>query len=334
MTGITVGDQAQYQMLSRFTAKLNATLNEGVKELGSEEESDVSNHLSGNFSSLAGVEKDLVLNDSYSLVLTSAKSFLDGQSLAFDKARSYSHSTGLGLIDASNSSSETYRESVLAESRSAFESVVAALNSQSSGKFLFSGASTQVTPFAAPNEILTAFSVSVSGATTAGDVLTMAETWFDSGGDYDTVAYFGSTDPIGEFLIGDSESIAPVLRGESDEIRDLLKLHAISSVLSDGAISLIESEKTLLMEMVGEQLIQLDEELVVSAASLGSLESRVEEAQVRNESERFSLSEARTSLIGVDTADTYLKVSEAEGRLQMLYSVTARLSGLSLVSFL
>ncbi len=70
------------------------------------------------------------------------------------------------------------------------------------------------------------------------------------------------------------------------------------------------------------------------AARIGSAEQKIAEATSRNSAEQLALKIARSDILGVDPFEATSALTDAQNKLEALYSVTARLSRLSLVDFL
>lgn len=334
MNSVSVGDLSQHYSLRRYNADLKASLGEIVEELGTGEVADISSHLSGGFSNLSALERSLTLTDSYSLAIGSVSTFVDTQVIAFERARGYVAETGLSLIDASTSSDPFRKDAVLEESRATFDSVLTVLNAQGGGRSVFSGTATNSRAFASAEEVLNAFSSALAGLNSASDVMDAADVWFGSGGGYDITAYLGSSDFFGGVKVAANEVIDSKLSGDSDEIREILKVHAVAAALSEGEIPLIDAEVSNLMKLVGEEMLDLDENLIGVAAGLGELQERIVDYRSQNEAERFALMSAKNELIGVDVEDNAMRLSEAETQLEILYNVTARLSRLTLADYI
>ena len=63
-------------------------------------------------------------------------------------------------------------------------------------------------------------------------------------------------------------------------------------------------------------------------------EQKIAEATSRNSAELLALRIARSDILGVDPFEATSALTDAQNKLEALYSVTARLSRLSLVDFL
>jgi flagellar hook-associated protein 3 FlgL len=70
------------------------------------------------------------------------------------------------------------------------------------------------------------------------------------------------------------------------------------------------------------------------AARLGTVEGQIEAASTRNNSETSSLQIARNGITGVDPYETASKLEATRQQIEMLYTLTSRISRLSLVDYL
>jgi leucyl/phenylalanyl-tRNA--protein transferase len=69
-------------------------------------------------------------------------------------------------------------------------------------------------------------------------------------------------------------------------------------------------------------------------ARLGGLQAQVDRAQTRNESEAAALGMARTGMVQIDPYDAATRLQNTETQLQLIYTLTARISRLSLADYL
>ena len=74
--------------------------------------------------------------------------------------------------------------------------------------------------------------------------------------------------------------------------------------------------------------------LVGLGARLGVSEVRIETVQSRNQAELLSLELAQSDLVGADPYRLATELEAVQTNLEMLYSITARLSRLNLTDFI
>ncbi|WP_161555808.1 flagellin [Mangrovicoccus ximenensis] len=305
-----------------------------MTEVGTGEVSNPSAHLFGNFSDISFIEHGLKVGEGFRSVINSARTLADAQQTAFSKARSRVHSVGVALVDTANSVDENKRSAVLHDAKVSFDAALSALNSQVSGRSIFSGIMTQSAAFSTSEQILSSFLSALGSASTAAEVRAAADVWFGIGGDYEMLAYFGSDEALDGFRVADGEVVRVEMTGYDYEVRNLLKLYAVSALMADGQPPLPEQEKSNLMAEIGQDLLNLDRDLISREAEMGSLQARIDEVLAENSSEMYALREYRKDMLGKDVAEAVVELNQVQGQLEALYMVTSRVSGLSLAKFL
>ncbi|SMO86247.1 flagellin C-terminal helical region [Thalassovita litoralis] len=121
------------------------------------------------------------------------------------------------------------------------------------------------------------------------------------------------------------------LRADAPELRDLMADVALAALSADYATADVQ---TGLLKRAGNGLLQDQDNLTALRADLGFAESRIEEIGAGIAAERVSLNYAREALLGVDEYEAATRLENVQFQLEALYTVTARLSGLSLVDYL
>ncbi len=76
------------------------------------------------------------------------------------------------------------------------------------------------------------------------------------------------------------------------------------------------------------------DDVIALRADVGFVESRIEKVAARNAAEVTGLEFAKVALLEIDPYEAATRLEEAQFQLQSLYTVTVRMSQLSLVNFL
>ncbi|MDG1170848.1 MAG: flagellin, partial [Sulfitobacter sp.] len=84
----------------------------------------------------------------------------------------------------------------------------------------------------------------------------------------------------------------------------------------------------------GQALLIAGDDVIALRADVGFVEARIEKIGARNSAEATSLEYAKRALLEIDPYEAATKLEEAQFQLQSLYSVTVRMSQLSLVNFI
>jgi flagellar hook-associated protein 3 FlgL len=89
-----------------------------------------------------------------------------------------------------------------------------------------------------------------------------------------------------------------------------------------------------LFGLSANELLQGQSGAVTLQSRVGFAQARIDTIATRNAAEVTSLQMARNALLEVDPFEAATKLEEAQFQLQSLYSVTVRMSQLSLVNYL
>ncbi|MEM1360453.1 MAG: hypothetical protein AAGF94_01910 [Pseudomonadota bacterium] len=330
-----LGDLAQSYAMRSHNLSARLTIDALIDELSSGEAADIPQRLGGDFSGLASVESDLKGLDAYAIVIVEAGNFAASMQTALEAMQDTLGDTGAKLLTAVNPGDERLLDATVTEASQRFDALVNQLNARNGDRSLFAGNAVDQPALAPKEDILSALSTALAGLTSAADIRTAVDAWFDTpGGGFDTVAYMGGANPLAPFQISDSSVTTLDLRAQDDEIRAVLKEFSVAALMDEGLLSGNYDQRALLAEDVGLGMIRSERDLTSARARLGTEQANIETTEVRNATERTSLLLARDKLIGVDPFDVATQLEDAQAQLDILYAVTARLSRLSLAEYL
>jgi flagellar hook-associated protein 3 FlgL len=174
----------------------------------------------------------------------------------------------------------------------------------------------------------------LTGATTAADVNTALDTFFDPGGTFETTIYQGSNNGLSPMQLSETESASVDIKATDQAFRDILKPMAMAAIATDSTLALSGDVQVELLAQSGRDLLGAQTTIVEMRASLGALEGRIEETVARNSAEITSTQLGRLELVGVDEFETATKYESVRGQLESLYAITARSQRLSLAEYL
>jgi len=335
MSFVSIGDLAQGFALRSQNAEVKARLNRLSAELASGRTADPAARVRGDFRPLAAIERSLTVMDAYDLATSEAALAGEAMQGALEQLTGATQTLGPDLLEMSTLHDGSDLRSIGAQAREWLGQAVAALNTHSAGRSLFAGATTDVNALASADDILAEVSTAVSGLTTASDVLSAIDSWFDTGGGFETMGYTGSTDPTGAVRVADGQSLSLDITAADPEIRDVLKSLVTGALLADDTVLPGDlTERGALCRAAGEGLLSADGPLTTLRADLGSIQSRIESIQTENASTRSAYEIARSDILDVDPYDTATQLQATETQLETLYAVTARLSRLSLANYM
>lgn len=336
MTVQSIGDQARAFAMQAASNRIKTTLATLTDELSSGEVADLGARLQGNTQDLAGIEARLAMLTQFKSNSAEAAAHTQGMQDALTSVQSINEDIGRGLYLEPEATTDGLIAARSAEAASALQSVIGQLNGTVGQRFLFSGAYSDTQPLASADTILTALTAQVAGLTTAGDVSQAVSDWFDAapgmGGFADT-AYRGG--PGGQSTpIGEDTTITLTTTALSPAIRDNLKGLATAAMLDRGALAGNGAEGRKLLQTAGKALMQNTPPLIAEMSRLGYTQQVIATAQTEGNAAYATLQTARNTLREADPLATAAAISDAETKLQTLYSVIGRLSQLKLVDYL
>jgi flagellar hook-associated protein 3 FlgL len=336
MTTVSIGDLARNFQLRRHNTELQTRLSTLTQEMTTGERADIGAAVSGDFKALAGLDHSLRLLDGYRTAASEAALFAEGLQRVLGAVQSLSQDIAPSLLNAGTIGSAQMVETATVDARQKFQSAVSSLNTQIADRFLLSGTATDREPISGAGDILDALSTITAGLATASDVIAAVQSWFDAppgtGGFAATV--YGGAAPQSAADIGANDSVVLDITALDPAIRDTLKGLALAALVADGALAGDAAGRALVTRTAGETMLGAGSGLTTLSARVGSAEAHIAESASRTAAEAGSLAIARSALVAADPYATATALQSAQTQLETLYSITARLSRLSLADFL
>jgi flagellar hook-associated protein 3 FlgL len=333
MTFTSIGDLAQAFQTRRQNSALTRELNRLTEELSTGRRTDIKGGASGDRSPLAAIERELVTLESERFALTEAGQFATTLQAALGRTQDILTSLSNNIFTIVAPAQPAMASRVIAESRADFAAMVGALNTDIAGRRLLAGTATDGPALAAPDTILSALETLVNAAPTRADAIAAVDGWFAPGGGFDTVAYLGSATALAPVQIG-GEDIPQNLRAADPEPRAALAAAALAALAGTGPLGASDTDRIDTLRLAAERGLAATDTLTQVRARVGTTESAVERAETRNASRVSALNLARAELTDIDPFATATRAREVQTQLEALYTLTARLSRLSLTEFL
>ena len=334
MTRFSVGDLSQAYQMRRHTAQLKADIAQHASEVTTGITANLSRKVAGDFSPVAGVERSLTTLKGYGTATSEAASFTASVQATLETVQSLSSGVASGLMLAATSGNPQLILAAGADALQRFTSAVSALNTRVADRTLLAGAATNGPAVAPAADILAALNVAIAGETSAAGAAQVISDWFTAPTGYGAQAYQGSATPLAPFQLGGNEEIAMGITANDPALCDLLAGFAMAALVGQGAFAGNATEQAALAKQAGERLLTAGGGMTNLRASVGTVEARIDEAQVHNTAEITTLTLTLNQIIGVDGYDAASALEERQTQLETLYTVTARLSRLSLVDML
>ena len=334
MNFLSIGDLAQGFALRQQNTVLKQQMDRLSQELASGLTSDVTQHLSGNLMHLADVQHKMELAEAYQRGADQGRNETTVMQLALDTLQTATTDLSSTALTVGTTTGTVGVDAFADEARRTIGTILSALNTHVGGRSLFAGDEITRSPLGSVDDFLTAIQAAVAGSTNTIDVTTALDTFFGAGGGFETLIYQGGTAARNAYQLGEGESVTLDLRADDAAFRDVLKQVSIAAVLDDPGVTLTALEKTSLTEQVGVALLTSQDEVTRIRADLGFAEGRIDRASTRLATEMASLALVETELLAVDPYDTATELETVQLRLETLYTITSRMSRLSLVNYL
>lgn len=335
MTILNIGDLSSSTRIMRDVGRTKENLERYATELSSGISSNLTTKLKGNFAPISGIEYGLARTESYRSTIEEYRLLVEAQQSVVQNIRDIGDVSDT-LLALTETTDATLLITAGNDAVARFSAVVGALNTQVGGRTVFAGVDTFSPALADAEELLLAVEseLTVAGATTASEVDTIVSNWFDPGGGFDTLGYQGGAAASYQIRLSDNESGTPLQTAQTQAIRDQLAGLAKAALIGRNVLSGNIEEQGNLARISGENLIASDDNLVKFQARIGTIESQIQRAKVEIEYQSASLEISRAQLVEVDPYEAAIKLQNSEVQLQTIYTLTSRLSNLSLVNFI
>jgi flagellar hook-associated protein 3 FlgL len=329
----SLGDMAQTFSLRKQNLALKAFVQRMSSEMTSGQVSDPAMAVRGDFRPLIAIDASLRRIEGFRAATTETAGFTAAMQSALADVQDMTSQLIPALLTASNSAQSAHVNGVGIDAAQKFRSAVALFGTRMGDRAIFAGVETTGAALADADTILSALDTAVSGLTAAADVEAAVTTWFEDPLGYATQAYLGGV-PLAPVSVAPGETADISVTAADATIRDTLKGLALAALLDRNVLSGDTTGRAALAKLSATTLMETATARSDVAARIGSAEERIAEATSRNSVELLALKIARSGILGVDPYEATSALTDAQTKLEALYSVTARMARFSLVDFL
>lgn len=335
MATIGISDLASMLSLKTQQNHIRSALDTSSKELATGRKENLYEASGGNIGQLFSVERTLNLLSSETTSITLAESKLSVTQFSLEQVQNSLSGFGAELLGAVNGGNYRIMNTVAASAKGKLETSMQSLNARSGQQAVFSGAATDRPALASAKTLMDDISIIVSGSANAAAALAAIDNYFFSpAGGFDTNIYQGSVENSGP-LVGESGAkIEYSIRADSDEIRHSLRALSIAAVVSENSTFSGTVDQTILLREAAESTISATDGVIGVRAQVGISEEAVANIKVQNTSKTTIFELERSALTAADPFDTASIFEALRVQLESVYTITARLSNLSLVNYL
>lgn len=333
----SIGDLSRSYQLRLGQYGLKTRLDRLTQEVMTGIKSDIPKALGGDVSGIAHIDSRLKMLATFQQNASEAHGRFAGMQAAVEQIQTLVEDLGPKLLSEPNILSEGDLRARTADITRSFRLMFNTLNTNIGGRFLFAGSRADTAPLGSFDAMLAELGNVTAGATTAADIASSIDAWFDApagaGGFADTI-YMGAHTGSTQFSVSPDHQTGSPLTANAAELRDTLKGMAIMAHASAAGAAIDEATLRELFSEAGARLVKATAGLTHAQADLGQRQAVVTQAQTRNAAEVATLSIARLNLIGADPYETATALQETETGIQSLYALTARLSRLTLTDYM
>jgi flagellar hook-associated protein 3 FlgL len=331
---ISVGDAAQQFTSSRTTGSLKSELFRLTQSLSTGKTTDLTQKLEGQTERFSSLKYSLGQLAAYQKTNIETAQHLAGMQAVLGQVDSVRGAMAERLLLVNESSTNAQVDEAAQSSRSAFETVVSAMNTRIADRALFGGAAVKQAPLAPAADMLAEISTSLAGLTDATSIIAAVDAWFDDpliG--FPAVGYLGNTGPAVEKRISDTQSITVTARADEPGVVDVLKATALAAIASE-LPALGMTAKTEILTRSGESLFAGATDLTAIQATLGFSEGTVSDAIAENSAQITAFSILQNDIVSVDPFETATELQAVQLQLETHFSMIGRLSQLSLLRYI
>ncbi|MEL6582707.1 MAG: hypothetical protein AAFQ36_02645 [Pseudomonadota bacterium] len=237
-----------------------------------------------------------------------------------------------GLL-AATEAGDAARANILAQdASSALELTWSGLSTSYGGRALFGGTEPNLPILPALETMLTSAKAAIAGgpADSAFDTL---QTFFAEGGAFELL-HWGGGAAIEGLTLASGHTVGQLPTALDPAFREMLTALVGAHLSQDAAVATTPEAALALQAQSAEALITADTNLVTLTAAVGGEQGRLGAIDTLLAAEESTVEMTRAALFSADPYETAAALTEAEARLEALYTITSRLSRLSLSRYL
>ena len=318
--------------LLRQSPDLRTALQSASREMTTGKLSDPGKALRGDFTALAATDHALARLSGYAAVTTELSLLGEAMQKSLAIISDAATEMGTNLLRTTSGATEAQLSAITTTGLRDFNTAIMALNTRLADKSVFGGNASDRPALPNPETILTTLEAAISGATTVDDISGQIADWFNGSTGYEAL-YSGGAERAG-LTIASGEIATLPFTALDPAIRESLVGFAKVALLERGLLGGDHAARAELALSAGENLFNSSEARSVLAGRVGTVEQQIARAQSRNSAEKSALSLARNGLTEADPYETAVRLQDLESRLDAFYTITSRLSQLTLTSYL
>jgi flagellar hook-associated protein 3 FlgL len=333
MNSVSYGDLAYSFLLRRHTVSAKAELQSLNSEVVTGQVRDFTAHVRGDVQPLASLDTTLSRLDGYAVLARETGMMAESMQTALGTISSISSDLSAFLISSNSSALESRVSAAGSTARANLNTVVSALNTRFGDQSIFAGKATASQAVTNSETLLTAVQTAVAGATSAADVQAAVSAWFDDPAGYEATIYQGGV-PRAPLTVADGEQAQLNITALDPAIKETLKGLTMAALLDKGILANSPTARQQLAKDAGLHLLQSNTDRAYLTGRLGGVQAQIDNAASRNSAESTTLKIVRNEITTVDPYEAASKLQDMQSQLEKIYTLTARMTRLSLMDYL
>ncbi|SEC65799.1 flagellar hook-associated protein 3 FlgL [Rhodobacter sp. 24-YEA-8] len=318
--------------LLRQSSELRAGLQKATQEMTTGKFFDQGKALRGDFSALAATDHALARLVGFAAATTELTLMGETMQRALSVISEATTELAANLLRTTSGASDTLLSSILSTGMRDFNTASSALNTRLADKSVFGGDASDRLALPGSETILTALETAIAGLTDVDDISNAIDDWFNGTAGYQAL-YTGGQGRVG-LNVAPGETASLPFTALDPAIRATLAGLSKVALLDRGLFTGDHASRSALALRAGENLFNSSEARTVLAGRIGTVEQQLSQAQSRNSAEKSALALTRNGLTEADPYEATVRLKDLESRLDAFYTITARLSQLSLTGYL
>jgi flagellar hook-associated protein 3 FlgL len=333
MTSVTYGDLAHSYLLRRQNVATKTEMQFLQAEVVTGVSRDITAKVRGDVVPLTGLDSTVQRLAGYETLAREQLLVTGAMQAALNTVHDLSSNLAEFLVGISLGVSETRVAAAAATARANLETVVSALNTRFGDRSIFSGVATSSPAMTDANALLDAAETVVAGLTSAQDIETALATWFNSPTGFEATIYQGGA-PLAPFTVSAGETAHMNITALDPGIKITLQGLTMAALLDRGLLAGQTEERQNVSNKAGASLLQSNTDRAYLTGRLGAIEAQIEDAAARNSAEATSLRIVRNDITNVDPYEVAARLQDNQAQLEKIYTLTARMTRLSLMDYL
>lgn len=333
MNAVSYGDLAHSFLLRRHTFAAKTEMQLLNSEVVTGQARDITAQVRGDVQPLAAIDTRLSRLEGYATLTRETGLMANAMQTALETISTVSADLSEFLIGANGNTIGSRVTAAGSTARANLGTVLSALNTRFGDQSIFAGKATASPAVKDAQTLLSAVEVAAAGARTAADVQAAVARWFDDPAGYEAMIYQGGA-PRAPLRVSDGAEAQVRITALDPTIKETLKGLTMAALLDTGVLANVPQARLELAKTAGLHLLQSNTDRAALTGQLGAVQAQIDTSASQNSAESTALKILRNEITTVDPYEAATKLQDMHSQLERIYTLTARMTRLSLMDYL